>query len=213
MMHESKTRVARVSLGVALLVGLATLGSARSAHASQSFPAAMQKALSKKFPGVAFCVPTCAACHLTTEGGPAKLNVFGFNLYLQPPPAPNLPKGSDNADAKLETALDRYFAAKPADNLPQAMTVFPPPDITRPSYDSDADGISDYDELKKLDSPSIPLPGGIGEFCPADAAMYGCFARVASAPPPVDRMGLFSAGLVVLGLAALRRRRRAQRTG
>jgi len=211
MMHESKTRVARASLAVALLVGLATLSSARSASASSSFPAALQKALTKKFPGVSFCVPTCAACHLTTAGGPGNLNIFGTNLYIQPPPPPNLPKGNDNADAKVETALDRYFAATPAASLPQAPTVFP--EGTRPSYDSDSDGVSDYDELKNLDSPSEPLPGGVGEFCPADAAMYGCFARVAAAPPPVDRLGLFSAGLVVLGLAAFRRRRRAPRTG
>jgi hypothetical protein len=47
--------------------------------------------------------------------------------------------------------------------------------------------------------------------CPEDAATYGCFARVAAAPPPADRLGLFSAGLVVLGLAAFRRIKRRAR--
>ena len=79
MMHESKSRLARASLAVALLAGLATLGSARSASASSGFPAALQKALTAKFPGVEFCVPTCASCHLTTAGGPGNLNKFGDN--------------------------------------------------------------------------------------------------------------------------------------
>ena len=191
-------------------------GSAREAQASSSFPAALQKALSQRFPGVPFCVPTCVACHLTTAGGPGNLNVFGTNLYLQPPvmPPPNLPKGNDgDVDAKVKTAINRYFDATPAASLPQVMTVFPPPDRTRMSYDSDRDGISDYDELANLDSPSIAGPEGVGQFCPSDAAQYGCFARVAAAPPPatVDRLGLFSAGLVVLGLAAFRRSKRRRR--
>jgi hypothetical protein len=190
MMHESKTRV---SLGVALLLALATLGSARSASASSAFPASLQKALAAKFPGVSYCVPTCASCHLTTVGGPGNLNKFGDNLYRLPM-FPNLIPGNSNSDAKVKDALDRYLAAMPA-------------------YDADSDGDSDYDELKNLDSPSEPLPGGEDQFCPADAAMYGCGARVAAAPPPVDRLGLFSAGLVVLGLAAFRRRRRSQRVG
>ena len=71
------------------------------------------------------------------------------------------------------------------------------------NLDSDGDGKTDNDELKALESPSISGPGS---FC-TDLA-YGCGARIASAPPPVDKVGLFSAGLVVLGLTFLRRRRR-----
>jgi hypothetical protein len=213
MMHESKTRVARFSLTAALLVGLATLASSRSASASSAFPASLQKALSERFPDVAFCVTTCASCHLTTAGGPGNLNKFGNNLFNQPMPG-NLIPGNSNADAKVKAALDNYFKATPAANLPQAPTMFPAAEGgLRPSYDADSDGVSDYDELKKLDSPSEPLPAGVGQLCPADAAMYGCGARVAAAPPPVDRLGLFSAGLVVLGLAAFRRRRRSLRAG
>lgn len=218
MMHESKPRRARLSLGVALLVGLSTFGVAQSANASSKFPAAMQKALTNIFPGVPFCVPLCTACHLTTAGGPGNMNVFGDNLEHQPM-FPNLMPGT--TDAKLEQALRVYFAATPAAGLPTAITNFPAPDPgmptipagSRPSYDSDRDGISDYDELRALDSPSEPLPRGVGEFCPADTTMYGCFARVAAAPPPTDRLGLFSAGLVVLGLAAARRLKRTPRVG
>lgn len=215
-MHGSKTRVSsRASLAAALLASLATLGSAGSASASAKFPASMQKALTNIFPGVSFCVPLCTACHLTTVGGPGNLNVFGDNLYHQPM-YPNLLPGT--SDSGLEKALTTYFAATPAAGLAAAPTIFPPgnaaiPAGTRPSYDSDRDGVSDYDELRNLDSPSLPLPGGVAEFCPADTLMYGCFARVAAAPPPVDRVGLLSAGLVVLGLTAFRRLKRKPRTG
>jgi len=71
------------------------------------------------------------------------------------------------------------------------------------NLDSDGDGKSDNDELKALESPSISGPGS---FC-TDLA-YGCGARIAPAPPALDKVGLFSAGLVVLGLTLLRRRRR-----
>jgi len=209
MMHESKSRVARASL-VALLVCVATFGSARSASASTKFPASMQKALTHLFPGTTFCVPLCTACHLTTEGGPGKLNVFGNNLFHQPMD-PNLLPGA--SDANLEKALRVYFEAKPAagnPSLPVASTDFEAPFAveTHLSYDADGDGTSDYDELKVLDSPSLPGDNGVGQFCPSDTAQYGCFARVAGAPPPVDRLGLFSAGLVVVGLAFARRLRR-----
>jgi hypothetical protein len=197
----------RVSLLAAWLIGLALLGSARNAAASRAFPAALQKALSKQFPDVNFCVPSCAACHLTTLGGPGNINVFGDNLEHQPPgpgqpPAPNLIVGDKDADQKVDEALTRYFASTPAAGLATAPANFP--DGTRPSYDSDGDGISDYEELRKLDSPSVRLPRGENEFCPD--ILYGCGARVAAAPAPVDRGGLFGTGLVIFGLAALRRR-------
>ncbi len=209
MMPASKIRASRFSLAAALLVGVATLGSVRTASASSSFPSALQKALTKQFPDVAFCVPTCEACHLTTVGGPGDLNVFGTNLEHQPT-FPNLLLGNTgDVDKKVDDAVTRYFAATPAAGLPTAPANFPTG--TRPSYDSDADGISDYEELRVLDSPSVALPRGVHEFCPEDAATYGCFARVAAAPPPADRLGLFSAGFVVLGLAVLRRSKRLRR--
>jgi hypothetical protein len=209
MIPESKIRVSRSSLAAAFLVGLATLGIAGSASASSSFPSALQKAMSKQFPDVAFCVPTCEACHLTTKGGPGELNVFGTNLEHQPT-FPNLILGNvGDVDKKVDDAVAKYFASTPAAGLPTAPANFPTG--MRPSYDSDRDGISDYEELRLLDSPSVALPRGVHEFCPEDAATYGCFARVAAAPPPADRLGLFSAGLVLLGLAACRRMKRSAR--
>ena len=210
MMHESKPRVARTSLAVAFLVGLATLGSAGTASASSKFPDALQKALSRQFPGVSFCVPLCTACHKTTTGGPVNLNVFGSSLENQPMPGNLILGNNGDVDKKVDTAIERYFAATPAAGLTTAITTFHAPQTvaTRPSYDADGDGISDYDEFANGDSPSLPGAEGVGQFCPADAAQYGCFARVAAAPPPADRVGLLAAGLVVLGLAAFRRNRR-----
>jgi MYXO-CTERM domain-containing protein len=68
------------------------------------------------------------------------------------------------------------------------------------NLDSDGDGRTDNEELKTFDEP-----GGKGAFC--TDLQYGCGARIAPAPPPADKVGLFSAGLVMLGLALLRRRR------
>ena len=188
-MHSSKTRASL--LGAALFVGLATLGSARTAHASSDFPASLQKALNAHFPGQQFCVPLCTACHNTTKGGPGDVNVFGHNLEFNG----FLAQGNPNADAKVAMALENYFMKTPGANDKQV----------NGKWDSDGDGVSDEDELRELSSPSLALPRGEGEFCPD--IKYGCFARIAAAPPPADRLGLFSAGLAVLGLAALRRRR------
>jgi hypothetical protein len=196
MMHPSKTRASVVS--AALLLGLATLGSPRTAQASPKFPASMQKALNTHFARTDFCVPLCTACHNTTKGGPLDLNKFGNNLWIYGP----LPKGDENADAKVAAAIDHYFKTPP------------PPTVVgqiNGKWDSDEDKRSDEDELAVFDSPSLPYASGENEFCPD--ITYGCGARIAAAPPPVDRLGLFSAGLLVLGLAAVRRLKRSPHAG
>ena len=149
-------------------------------------------------------MPQCIACHVTNEGGFGTLNVFGENLKTYGNVLPAQPSTSWSA------AIDAYFKATPPATVPAVNTLFVD-GTTRPSFDADRDGISDYTELQHNDSPSVPGPAGVGEFCPADAATYGCFARVAAAPPPADRVGLFAAALAVLGLAAFRRRNRARR--
>jgi len=186
---------------VAASLTFAALGSVRAARASGTYPAEMSKALERQFPGQSYCVPLCTACHNTTKGGPGDLNVFGYNLLGKG----GLPGGRPTL---VDGAIDRYFKATPAPGDPQANTLFID-GSTRPFFDSDQDGISDYTELQNSDSPSVALPRGEKEFCPDIA--YGCFARVAAAPPPADRLGLFSAGLAVLGLAAFRRFKRAPR--
>jgi hypothetical protein len=191
MTHLAKSRASLSGFGAALLIGLATFGSARTASASSNFPAKLKEALEQHFPGQTFCVPLCTACHNTTKGGPGDPNVFGKNMELHG----FLTPGSVFAD-KLPDEIKNYFAATPGPGDPQV----------NGKWDSDLDGFSDEQELMELSSPSIAGPRGVGAFC-TDLA-YGCGARIAPAPPPVDRVGLFSAGLVVLGLAAWRRRRR-----
>lgn len=198
MIHEDKTRSSRGALAAALLAGVAAFGLAHTARASTSYPAELSKALDRQFPGQSFCVPLCTACHLTTAGGPGMINVFGANLVKNGMLPGEFPE-------RVDGALDTYFKSVPPAGVPQVSTVFIDGTM-RPFFDSDQDGISDYTELQNFDSPSIPLPRGDKEFCPD--VTYGCFARVAAAPPPVDRLGLLSAGLVVLGLAAFRRLKR-----
>jgi hypothetical protein len=183
MMHSNPIRVS--VYGAALLVGLSLLAQPRVAAASTTFPPKLQQALETKFMGQTFCVPQCTVCHLTNAGGPRMLNVFGANLETY--------GGLYPADPTV--ALPAYFNAVAAGKT---------------NGDSDGDGISDEKELQALSSPAVAGPRGEGLVCPDIA--YGCGARIAPAPPPpVDRVGLFSAGCVLLGLAAFRRRLRGPR--
>jgi hypothetical protein len=178
MMHSTKARVSLVH--VALLTGLCTLGFARSAQASQDYPPYLKAALDKEFPSVTHCVPLCTACHKTTAGGPGNINLFGATLESSK--IGLLPGGSQQ---DVENAIHALA-------------------IAMPPIDSDGDGVSDVDELNAGDSPSIAGPAGQGQFC--SDLQYGCGARIAAAPP-ADRLSLFSAGLVTLGLVLARRRR------
>jgi hypothetical protein len=180
MRRRSKTRssVARA----ALLLGLASLGIPRPARASSTYPPALKAALDALDPSVPHCVPACTACHLTAQGGPGMMNVFGLALETKGGLLPGNPSLVGPAVQKLAALV--------------------PPD------DADGDGVPDFVEIARGDSPSIPLPGGVNQFCPD--IQFGCGAHVASAPA-TDRFGLFSALLVVLGFAAARRRRAKQR--
>ena len=193
----AKTRASLIS-APALLIGLVIFGSARTAHASSSFPEALQLALQKHFPGETFCVPLCTACHNTTQGGPQNINKFGSNLENHGFLILGNGANQDAANTKVAAALERYFSTAPGATDLQV----------NGKWDSDGDGISDEDELREKSSPSVAGALGEGAFCPDIA--YGCGARIAPAPPPpIDRLGLFSAGLVVAGFAFLRRHRRA----
>jgi hypothetical protein len=185
----TQSKPIRVSVyGAALLVGLTVLGATRSAGASSRFPPLLQQALETHFPGQTFCVPQCTVCHQTNTGGFGTLNAFGLNLK-----AFGGLYGTVGPNTDPNVALPNYFAAVAAGKT---------------NGDSDGDGISDEAELKALSSPAVPDTRGDGLVCPDIA--YGCGARIAPAPPPVDRIGLFSAGFVILGLAAFRRFRRVR---
>jgi len=182
-------------------VMLALFGVVCTANASPNYPPEVQKAMEQQFKGQTFCVPQCVTCHLTNEGGFHTLNVFGNNLQRYG----RLPSGNAG---QVVGAFDTYFKSNPPTDAPQVNTVFVD-GTSRPFFDSDQDGISDYTELQNSDSPSLALPRGEKEFCPD--ILYGCFARVAPARPPADRLGLISFGAALLGLAALRKLKRAPR--
>lgn len=71
--------------------------------------------------------------------------------------------------------------------------------------DSDADGISDIDELRAGRDPNVT---GAGDIC-APEVKYGCGAAHVSAAPPAGLGGaawFVLGGLVLAGVAAARRR-------
>jgi len=156
---------------VALLVGLGSLGFARSAQASSDYPPALAAAIAKQLPNAVHCVPLCTACHLTTVGGPGMLNEFGINME-------NI-GGLIPGDASLvDGAFAKLVAADP---------------------DSDGDGTHDVEEITVGDSPSIAGPAGASQFCPD--IKYGCGASIATPPPvdnvSLIPAGLAVLGLVV----------------
>jgi hypothetical protein len=164
-------------------LGVASLSVTRSARASSNYPPALAAAIAEQYPNAVKCVPLCTACHLTTAGGPSMMNKFGMSME----------------------SVGGLLAGNP-DLVAPALKQLA---LTDP--DSDGDGTRDIEEITAGNSPSIAYPAGQGEFCPD--IRYGCGARIAAAPPPpVDRVGLFSAGLAVLAFAIARRRRGATRT-
>ncbi|MEO6600171.1 MAG: hypothetical protein ABIQ16_09890 [Polyangiaceae bacterium] len=156
------------------------LGSA-NAQASTTFPPKVQEAMMKRL-NAPYCVPQCIVCHKTNDGGFNTLNAFGKNLETNAGLSPGQPN-------TVVPAFDKWFA-------------------DQPNADSDMDGTSDLIELERGDSPAVAGVRGVSMICPD--IRYGCGARIAPAPPPVDRVGLFSAGLVVLGITLLRRQRQAK---
>ncbi len=158
---------------------LVVLCSAERARASETFPPKVQEAMMKRL-NASYCVPQCILCHQTNQGGIGTLNPFGKDLKQATTLVPGKPDS-------VVPAFETYFA-------------------TQGSTDSDMDGTSDVKELEIGDSPAVAGALGTNLICPD--LRYGCGARIASAPPPVDRLGLISAGLVVCGAALSRRQRR-----
>ncbi len=193
MRHSINARASTFALG--LCVGLAALGVAPSVQASSKFPPVLKAALEAQFPGTSFCVPQCTACHLTTQGGPGMMNVFGQNLekYASLVPVDGI---------SVTKAIPIYFTLTVPADAPQTADTH--------EFDSDGDGVSDRAELLAGDSPSVSLPRGQSQFCPD--IKYGCAGgRIAAAPPAHDGIGLLEAALLALGLVVARRFRRATR--
>jgi hypothetical protein len=186
MMHSIKTR--RSLLSVAALLGLAAFSLARPVEAEPTFPPRLQAGLEKYF-NQSFCVPQCIVCHQTNAGG-GPTTAFGTSMLIYGHLTPDT---ADPVVDKVKNYFDAVAAAKTTGGIPNG--------------DSDGDGLSDEDELKAGDLPGVAGPAGQNLMC-ADIK-YGCAGgRIAAAPPPADTVALFSAGLVVVGFAAMRRRRR-----
>jgi MYXO-CTERM domain-containing protein len=176
---SSSNRLARpaVSWGIAGAFASAVLLVAASAAADASFPERLAKDLSMP------CTPPCTICHVDTKGGFGTLRNIasgkpGFGKTLHQPEF-GLVVSDFNT---LETALQADEAAK---------------------SDVDGDGTPDIEELKKCEDPNDPTPGAS---LLATGPEFGC-VRVAK-PGPVDGVAsVAAAAVLVLGAAALRRRR------
>ena len=192
MTHSGGTRISAFKVAArraGLLLGLAAFAFAHPANAFPTFPPRLQSALEQQF-GVSFCVPQCIVCHQTNAGGKGTTTAFANNLIIYG-------HLTTNGDDPVVDKVKAYFAAVAAAQGTGKM----------PNGDSDGDGVSDADELKAHDLPGVAGPVGNNKLC-LDIE-YGCAGgRIAPAPPRIDSVGAFSAGLVVVGFAAMRRRRR-----
>jgi len=189
-MHPIKTP--RSLFGVAALLGLAAFGLARPVQAEPTYPPRLQAGLETAL-GQSVCVPQCIVCHQTNAGG-GPTTAFGTNL-LTTSIRHQLKFGG--LDDPVTDVVEAYFTDVKNNQTTGGM----------PNGDSDGDGVSDADELKAGDLPGVARPAGQNLMC-ADIK-YGCAGgRIAPAPPRIDSIGVFSAGLVVVGFAAMRRRRR-----
>jgi mono/diheme cytochrome c family protein len=185
-------KIRRSLFSIAALLGLATFALARPVEAEPTYPPRLQAGLEKVF-NQSFCVPQCIVCHQTNAGG-GPTTAFGTNLVVASG-RHGLKIGG--VDDPIADVVEAYFA-----DVAMAKTTG-----GMPNGDSDGDGISDEDELKAGDLPGVAGPAGQNLLC-ADIK-YGCAGgRIAPAPPPADTLGLLSAGLVVVGFAAMRRRGR-----
>ena len=186
-MHSIAQNRVRWSLVGTVLAAAALF--AQAARANPAFPGVLHDQLHMP------CVPTCLVCHATLEGGknnfkqaitPSGQSVPGFGEHLF-----HLPCGLDGADAaSLAPALMCLMDMDPMSNVDQDAT----PDLTELSVGAD---------------PNNADPNAMvcGSGAPPAGPEYGC-VRVAR-QGPVDNAGVAAAAFVaLLGLSALRRRRR-----
>ncbi len=106
MMLESKTRV---SLAAALLVGLATLGSARNASASSAFPRLIAEGPDHPVSGRDVLRAFVHRLSSHDLGGPHNLKVFGKNLFVNGQLAPT----NDNGGRKGRRPRSKSISPRP----------------------------------------------------------------------------------------------------
>lgn len=168
------------------LIGVIALGAcllAPAAHASETYPAAVQDAL-----GLA-CAPACVLCHSRPEGGLGQLNDQFGRTFAGTGVSIRNPGGVPAALACIENGVED----------PSTDTSCPYP--AAEDRDSDGDGTPDIQELRNAEDPNSTDGGS---FC---GPSYGCGASIA---PKARLDGVASASaLLVAGalLWTLRRRR------
>lgn len=159
-----------------------------AARANPAFPGLLQQ----NVPMPCLKGTGCTLCHNTDMGGPGNIKIPSMGTAW-------IMYGLDGT--KPETLVPALNNAKGA------------------MQDTDHDGVPDVTELMMGDDPNTAgppaapgaVPLGGPEWCAAGEAssgpMYGCF-RVAR-PAPVDNVGVVAGAFVaLLGLSAMRRRRR-----
>jgi hypothetical protein len=128
------------------------------------------------------CLPACTLCHNTTAGGPDNIRIGSMGSTWP----------MFGLDGHVPDTLEVALA-----NVRSAM------------QDTDHDGTPDDVELSMGRDPNSADPNAMvcGAGAPPAGPEYGCF-RVAR-PAPVDNVGVVAGAFVaLLGLSALRRRRR-----
>jgi hypothetical protein len=177
---------------------LAVVSAAGVASAEPEFPGIIQEHFAVG------CAPQCTLCHTSPTGGENNLKgaekyvdgmnpshrgygVFISNLNAR---APSGTPSPSNLNAKL-ASLEKEPCNKEAAMGSTADTG---------PCDSDGDGTSDFEELKKGYDPDTAGPG---PECPA----YGCGASIGTLPRDADANGRAGAVIAALGVALVLARR------
>lgn len=170
----------------ARLLLLALLAVSPSAQASPNYTQTIQDSLGLD------CPPRCTLCHQDNQGGTGTIRPGSFGeavVYVAE-------LGQDD-EAKLRCALQLL---EPGCEEPPPCAA---PEQTCFIADTDADGLTDIDELRQLRNPNT---SGEGVLC---GASYGCGAELTASPVPEQQPPMWAT--VAAGILALRAIQRSKR--
>lgn len=168
---------------------MALLAASPSAQASPEYTQTIRDSLGLD------CPPRCTLCHQDNQGGLGTIRAGSFGetvVYVA--------ELAEDDDAKLRCALQ----------LLDPGCEEPPPCATEEQAcfvaDTDADGVTDIDELRQLRDPNT---AGEGVLC---GASYGCGAELAASREPAGTgAGWLTAAAGIVALRAMRARRARSR--